>query len=55
MYAPCAFCINHEDGAIIENVESCSYNGARRAILIILWEKKITKAAVYISHQDPCE
>ena len=55
MYAPCIFCINHEDGAIIENVESCGYTGARLTILISLWEKEITKAAVYISHQDLCE
>ena len=55
MYAPYIFCINQEDGAIIENVESCGYTGARLAILISLWEKEITKAAIYISHQDLCE
>ena len=37
------------------NVESCGYIGARLAILISLWEKEITKAAGYISHQDLCK
>ena len=51
-HAPYAFRFKNEDGSITENFESDGDNGAGLALLKFLREKKVTDAAVYISHQD---